>query len=41
MSYDSDGDFFGILSLVSRGWPAVVFGIIAIFFAIARCYRFS
>ncbi len=35
MSYESDGDYFGILSLVSRGWPAVIFGIIAIFFWLA------
>ena len=29
---DSDGDFFGILSLFSKGWPAVIFIIIALIF---------
>lgn len=35
MSYESDGDYFGILSLVSSGWSAVIFGIIAIVFWLA------
>lgn len=35
MSYESDGDYFGILSAVSRGWPAVIFGLIAICFWLA------
>lgn len=35
MSYESEGDYFGILSLISSGWSAVIFGIIAIVFWLA------
>lgn len=32
MSYESDGDFFGLVSMQNKGWLAAIFGLIAIAF---------
>lgn len=32
MSYESDGDFFGLVSMQNKGWLAAILGLIAIAF---------